>query len=319
MAAMQEMDMLTPEDLIGPRACDPGGKPILIVEPDRLDTENHIARDILAPWPDVLAGVFLETYLHCNYPTVAIHRFKGESPDQRLLSRCNIIIIGGPVSNSLARKLLDEEPTLQDRRFRFVYNRDENDGIHTIQDTATGTVYDSRAGADGKPCAAHAYGMVIKRPSPWNPNRYLIIAAGDYARGTQGAVAASRNPKVHALLANHGELESFDMLTRAYYPDAVNPRISGEYLFPEYLHSELLTFSNPDMTRLIPALTNIPISFEHAKSAGNLLVGASLGWLLTCAASGHSVFAALVAFAAASLISITSRLFKCIWIRSIAA
>lgn len=319
MRTMQDMDMLTAKDLIGPRACDPGGKPILIVEPDRLDKEDHIARDVLAPWPDVLAGVFLETYLHCNYPTVAIHRFKGERPDPQLLKACNVIVIGGPVSNSVARQLLDEEESFQDRRFTFVYDRDAADGIHKIKDTKIGTVYDSLATGDTRPCLPHAYGMVIKRRSPWNPNRYVIVAAGDYARGTQGAVAACRNPKVHGLLAEHGELDSFDILTRAYYPDAVNPGISGEYLYPEYLHSELLTFSNPDMTRLVPALTNIPIAFEHAKSAGNLLVGVSLGWLLACAASGHSVFAPLVAFAAASLMSMVSRLFKCIWIRAIAA
>lgn|GEM_PF-4530833 len=116
----------------------------------------------------------------------------------------NLFLIGGPVHNYLCNDLIGNRT--EGTRF----SKDGN--ILHYQ----GKDYTCRFRNDGTP--EEDYGIIIKMPNPFNPERWIIICAGCRAFGTLAATMALCNPVVLPKISQlYGEGQPFEILVRGLW------------------------------------------------------------------------------------------------------
>jgi hypothetical protein len=102
----------------------------------------------------------------------------------------NLVCIGGPDSNVVTEKILNEIN-------HTIEVGDRARSTIEMKDNQTGKVYDPKTEDDraGKPVVTVDYGLLVQAPNPFDPRHKVMIVAGSYGYGTWAGVKLARSPQ----------------------------------------------------------------------------------------------------------------------------
>jgi hypothetical protein len=95
---------------------------------------------------------------------------------------CPVISVGGPLSNSVSRKIESQEAF----PLRFLDTPYSKDTKRSIGSPSRADVFSPSFNIDGDLVSDVAY--IVRLKSPHDPNSFILIFAGCYGKGTYGAI-----------------------------------------------------------------------------------------------------------------------------------
>jgi hypothetical protein len=139
-----------------------------------------------------------------NYKILPSHNFPGD----RLQG--NLILIGGPDANEITEKVVER----LSMRLKF---GDPNSHIISITDSSNGKIYIPKRNASN--IAVEDYGVIVKAPNPFNPEKTVILLAGSFGHGTHGAATVLASEYLLNQISIAAEGKSFEAIV---HTDVVN-------------------------------------------------------------------------------------------------
>ncbi len=122
----------------------------------------------------------------------------------------NIVLIGGPITNELTRRMM------QDFDFPFSFRK------RTLIDRYQNKEYAPKLAKDGS--VLEDFALVLKITNPYNDRRSLVIIAGCFGYGTYSASLAVTNPKSLRIINQKVKSRPTGIVVKSYVIQGVPQR-----------------------------------------------------------------------------------------------
>ena len=186
-----------------------------------------VVADLPVPQPDCTTGVgqllgtsvimsVIQSLYYCSPETLKI-----ESSNHAMAhgeyERCNLVLLGGPITNLVTRRVLNETELGE----KLTWNFSDHTLYRQISEPGVKEEYTADVVKDD--WVHHDFGLVVKAPSPFSPQRLIYILAGCRSFGTYAAAASLVSLKSVKKIARYSGDRSFEGVVRIDIDDTANP------------------------------------------------------------------------------------------------